>query len=462
MLSFLWSWYIKSKRYFLLFSGLLVSGGGYAQSFSELLTLARNSDPTYHSAQATVDMAAARKDQALGAMLPQLSATANTNGSRRSYNTRNNSIETEKDSYNKHAEQISLTQPLWHYANIVGWQESKLMTEQAEKQLLGAEQELMAKLVSGWFDVLSARDAKAFAQRQYDVNAHQLKIVTRGAELGLYQSPQLEEAKAKQQQSLADIASAEADYQIKVSALEQLIGPQAQLITPYMRDDAELTEFEQSALANWLELARQNNPALLAALKGYSAATYEVKKQQAGHLPTVDLVSSYGTNSQTVGGFPGQAGYDITELTVGVQVSMPLYSGGTQSAKVAEAAAQKEKARFDIEAARRAAVINVKQAWFGWQSARAKSVAGKQTIQSADAALKLARRGSDNGVKTELEVLQALQQKMTALRDYRKGRYDQITAQVKLKAVAGLLSTADVLALDALMVDGLPADDSSF
>jgi len=448
------------NRFFLLLI-VLFAPSLPAQSFSELLRLA-HSDPTYHSAQATVDMAVARTDQALGAMLPQLSATVNANESWRSYKTRDNSIDTEDDNYNKHDEQISLTQPLWHYANIVGWQEAKIMTEQAEKQLLGAEQELMAKLVSGWFDVLSARDAKAFAQRQYDVNAHQLKIVTRGAELGLYQSPQLEEAKAKLQQSVADIASAETDYQIKVSALEQLIGPQTQLVTPYMRDDAELTEFEQSALAKWLELACQNNPALLAALKGHAAATYEVKKQQAGHLLTVDLVSSYGTDSQTVGGFPGQAGYDITELTVGVQISMPLYSGGIQSARIAEATAQKEKARFDIEAARRAAVSNVKQAWFGWQAARAKAVAGKQTIQSADAALKLARRGSDNGVKTELEVLQALQQKMTALRDYRKGRYDQITAQVQLKAIAGLLSTADVLALDVLMVDGLPVDDSSF
>jgi len=239
---------------------------------------------------------------------------------------------------------------------------------------------------------------------------------------------------------------------LKRAALEQLVGPLPKLDVPYVRGAVTLADLSAERLENWLDGVEAGNPGLRAAMLAHEAAIAEVRKQRAGHYPTVDMVASYGKNSQQTGGFPGQAGYDIWLGSVGLQLNVPIYSGGTQSAKVDEALAQKEKAWLDVEAARRAAVLTAKQAWFNWQSAYARSQAGVQAIRSAYSSLALARVGYQKGLKTEADIAQADQQLRAAQRDFRKGRYDQVVAYIKLKAAAGSLSEGDVVALDALMV----------
>lgn len=429
-----------------------------AQSLAALLNLARSGEPIYRVAKANVSAAKARTDQAIGAMLPQLNANGNTNVNERSYHTRNSTVTPAKDGYNSNVAQISLTQPIWRYANMIGWQQAVAVAAQAEHQLAGAEQELFAKLVAAWFDVLAARDAAVFSAQQADALKRQWQVASRGAEIGISGQPQAEEVKAKLDQAMADVITAETDAQLKWAALEQLVGPLPQSDLPYVRGSAVLVNLSNEKLETWLAGVETGNPNILATLQAYEAAGAEVRKQHAGHYPTLDMVASYGKNSQAVGGFPGQAGYDITTGSVGLQLNVPIFSGGVQSAKVDEALAQKEKAWLDIEAARRNAVLAAKQAWFGWHAAYARAQAGAQGIRSARSGLALARVGRENGLKTELDVLQAEQQWRAAQRDFRKGRYDQLVAYVKLKATVGSLTQGDVIALDALLV--LVADEA--
>lgn len=440
--------------------GMAGFGVCHAQSLSSLLELARSSEPTYLSARTSVQAANARTDQMIGAMLPQLTASANTNTNVRDYETRGAATAAERDRYNSNSAQVNFTQPIWRYANVVGWQQAQAVADQSQHQLVGAELELVSRVVTAWLDVLAARDGVLFTGQQAAAAQRQWEIIRRGAELGASSQPQVEEARTKYDQTLSDAVVARTDGEIKQAALEQLVGPLRQLTTPFIRERAVLADVSKEKMETWLSVAETGNPSILAATKAYEAADAEVRKQSAGHQPTLDLVLSYNRNRQAVGGFPGQAGYDTAQNAVGLQLNVPIFSGGTQSAKVDEAVAQKEKARLDIEAARRAAVFAVKQAWFGWHSAYARAGAGAQAIQAARAALDLARRGHANGLKTELDVLQAEQQMHAAQRDFRKGRYDQLASHVKLKAVAGMLSTEDVATLDALFTNS-PEDSDA-
>lgn len=423
-----------------------------AQSLSVLLQRALDSDPTYLGARTGVDVADAKRRQARGALLPQVSISASTNDNDRRYKTRNSSYPPERDNYNNNTSQVTLTQPLWRYANIVGWQQAKAIAAQAEHQLSGAEQDLFGRLVTAWFDVLAARDNVLFTIQQAAAARRFWETARRGSDLGTHSEPQTEEAKAKLDQAISDALTAETEAHLKLAALEQIVGNLKNLNPPFMREGIVLEDLSPAKLEDWLAKVEVQNPATLAAMQAYEAASDEVRKQRAGHQPTLDLVASYGKNSQAVGGFPGQSGYDIKTGTIGLQLNVPLFTGGTQWAKVDEALAQKEKARLDIEAARRSAMLATKQAWFGWQAARGRSHAGQQAVKSAAAALEVARKGGDSGLKTELDNLQAEQQLQAAKRDYRKARYDQMVAYVKLKATAGLLTQADIQALDALFV----------
>jgi outer membrane protein len=445
--------------------GISVIFSAYAQgdplTFSSLLERARGGEPGYLSARADVDVADARVSQTFGTLLPQVSITGSTHANDRDYKTRSPYVPEEKDRYNGNSAQISLTQPLWRYENILGWQQAKRVAEQARYALTGAEQLLFSRLAAAWFDFLAARDAVAFTEQQAAAYEQEWKTLVRGEELGDNSLVEVEDARAKLDQALSDRITAQAEVQLKRAVLEQLAGSLEGLVTaPWLRNAAELNASPGETLENWLSGIESGNPGLLAATRAFEAATAEVDKQRAGHYPTLDLVASYSKNSQQVGGFPGQDGYDIKQGSVGMQLSIPVFSGGTQSAKVKEAIAQKEKARLEMEAARRAAALEIKQAWFLWQSGTARAQAGHQAIRAARLLLDQSQKGEALGLNTKVEILRAGQQLQAGERDLRKARYDQIVARIRLKAAVGTLSEEDVAAIDALLVPEREAESA--
>jgi len=139
-----------------------------------------------------------------------------------------------------------------------------------------------------------------------------------------------------------------------------------------------------------------------------------------------------------------------------VQLNVPLYSGGTQNAKVREAVALQDKATQDLESAKRNARLMVKQAWFTWHAGFARQTAALQANKFSTLTLQAAAKGKTSGVKTELDVLQARQQLSSAARDLQKARYDMITSHLKLQAAVGQLADVDLISLDTSLV---PAGD---
>lgn len=433
-------------------------------SLGEVFEAAQESEPGYRAAEANVAVSQARSRQALGAMLPQLSLTASANGNRRSYNTHDATTDTMRDRYHSHTDQLSLTQPLWHPANTASWHEAKASESQATYQLADAEQKLYAKLAVAWFDLMAARDEVEFTAAQREALRAQWDIARRGAELGTQSAPQAADAEAKYREASADEAAAELDHEAKLAALEQLTGPADGLRQPYLRDDATVPALVGDDMDAWLNLVDTHCPSLRAAAQAIAAADEEIRKQRAGGHPTLDLVASYGNNDQAVGNFPGQAGYGIRTLTVGVQLNVPLYTGGTQSAKVAEALAARDKALADRDAARRQAILDIRTAFLQWQSGAARAKASKSGMAAARAAWLATRQGEARGLKTHADVLAAHQQWAAARRDLHKARYQQITAYVKLRTTLGELGKDDVDELDRLFVardsGALPAADT--
>lgn len=436
----------------LLCLGMLATMPAFAApavtSLGELFSIAHDSEPGYRAAKASLDASRARTREAFGAMLPQISATATSNGNRRRYDELDAVTRTLHDRYHGDTGQVSLTQPLWRPANTASLHQAEQVERQTEYQLKDTEQQLYQKLASAWFDLMEARDAVEFTAAQRDALRAQWDIARRAVELGAQGEPQADDAHAKYEEAAADAASAEADHATKLAALEQWVGPAEDLQQPYLDDQLELPDLVGDDLDAWLARIDTSSPALRAASRAIVAAEEEVSKQRAGHQPTLDMVASYGNTDQNVGNFPGQAGYRIRTFVVGLQLNVPIYSGGTQSAKVAEALALRDKARDDLEAARRQAILNVKTAFLTWRAGLAKAHAARIAIASAQRALAVAERGSERGLKTQADTLAARQQIAASRRDMRKGRYQQLTSYIKLRATLGDLDIADVDELD--------------
>lgn len=423
-----------------------------ALSLTDAVSLARSNDPVFLSARANLTAARERSSQAFANLLPQISATASTTDNHRNYETINSKQSATNDRYNSNSAQLSLTQALWHHANWIAVTQADMTASQTDYQRAAAEQDLLLRLAQAWFDIMLARDVIVFSGTQVAATKQQWEQVKHASELGIVSGIAVEEARAKYDQAVADFSGAEADQMIKIAALEQIIGTSVVLMPPVLAENYIATDPRSGTLEQWLKLAEDNSPLVLAALRGFDAASEEVRKLSAGHEPTLDMVANYGRNAQQTGSFPGQSGFNINQNTIALQLNVPLYSGGGQSAKVAEAVAMREKAEMDVEAAKRNVRQACKQAWFGWQAGNARETAALQSLKFSSLSLNSVIFGKSKDLKTELDVLLARQQIYSATKDLQKARYDMMISQLKLKATAGGLVDTDLTNLDIWMV----------
>jgi outer membrane protein len=172
-------------------------------------------------------------------------------------------------------------------------------------------------------------------------------------------------------------------------------------------------------------------------------AQLEVKRTSAGHLPTVDLVGSYGTARDT-GSLQSGIGRETSTGQIGLQLALPLYQGGGISSREREAAANYLKSRQDLENARRTAALTTRQTYLAVINGIAQVAALQQALTSSQSALDSNRLGYEVGVRINIDVLNAQQQVFSTRRDLAVARYNAILNQLRLKAATGTLRDEDL------------------
>lgn len=135
----------------------------------------------------------------------------------------------------------------------------------------------------------------------------------------------------------------------------------------------------------------------------------------------------------------------------GLQLTIPLYEGGTTNSRVTEAIANKNKAAAELEVARRQSGTDAKQAYSAIVNGLAQIEALKSAVESSQSAVKGNQIGYKLGIHMNIDVLNAVRQLYTAQRDLLKARYDTLFQGFKLKAAAGALTASDVLEVNGLL-----------
>jgi len=198
---------------------------------------------------------------------------------------------------------------------------------------------------------------------------------------------------------------------------------------------------EPDSVEAWISRAEEQNPELRALRANLEVARQEVMKNRAAHLPTVDLVVSRSySDSENINTF----GYVNKSNTLGIQVNIPIYSGGQVNSAVRQSLAVQERTRQQLEAARRQLEVNVSKEFNSVAQGVPKVRALEQAILSAEQALSSTRKGVQAGTRTSLDVLNAQQQAASARLDLAKARADYVMARLRLKAVTGNLLEADI------------------
>ncbi|PKO92793.1 MAG: type I secretion protein TolC [Betaproteobacteria bacterium HGW-Betaproteobacteria-1] len=344
---------------------------------------------------------------------------------------------------------LNVTQPLFRRDNFVQYQQSKLIVSQADRQLMLDRQNLMLRVTQAYFDVLLAQDSIELINAQKSAISNQLEQAKANFEVGTATITDVNEAQARFDLTTAQEIAAINQLEIKKRALQSIIGKMPQNLAT-VREDLNPQIPEPTDMQAWVDLAEQNSLALAIQQHNFQIANREVERMRAGHMPTLDAVARYSDNRNN-GSASGFAS-DLEDLTVGLQLAIPIYQGGAVSSRVREAAANLQKAQEDMEVARRQADLETRQAYLDVSSGVAQIRAYEQALLSSQSQLDSTNLGYEVGVRTSVDVLNAQQQFFTAKRDLLQARYNYLISTVRLKFASGILTEADLAEVNQQLI----------
>ncbi|MBP8267862.1 MAG: TolC family outer membrane protein [Zoogloea sp.] len=424
-------------------AGLMAAGAG-AADLEQVYRDALSYDAALAGARASLEAGREKLPQGRAGLLPSVNLTGNSNWNEADYRTTGRS-----QGYNSNGWQVQLTQPLFRWQNWVQYKQGEMQVALSEAQYQLARQDLTLRAAQGYFDVLVAQDVLAAATALHEANTQQLALARKSFEVGTVTITDVHEAQSRADLSSAQTIAAESDLAVKRHALLVLTGKEPDALKG-LRKGVALSRPEPADIQSWVASAETGNYAVQAAQIGREISDREVERNRAGHLPTVDLVASHG-NTTSANAFAGFAKTDLDTTVVGVQLALPLFQGGVVNSRVREAAALRDKARFDLDNARRTAAQNARQAYLGVSSGLAQVKAFEAAQVSSRSALDANKLGYEVGVRINIDVLNAQSQLFDTLQKLSKARYDTLLAQLKLKAAAGTLGDDDIKAINALL-----------
>jgi outer membrane protein len=418
-----------------------------AQSLQALYESARASDAAWQSARAQYEANLYRAEQARAGILPQANLAAGVN---RTQFENTNALVPDRN-FNSQTATLSAAQPLYRPANWATYQQGLLQAELAKAQLTAAEQDLIIRVSQAYFDVLAAQDTLAFVRAQKTAVGEQLASAKRNFEVGTATITDTREAQARFDLVTAQEIQAENDLRVRKLALDTLTGKTDSQPVP-LAAPLQVPDPQPADVNAWVEQAEASSPAILQARTGVDIAQWETEKAKAGHKPTLDAVASYNINRNPQGSATSPLDNRSNTAQVGLSLNVPLFAGFATQNRIRETLSLEEKARSDLEAARRNVAQATRTAYFGLISGQGQVKALEAAEASSQLALDANRLGYQVGVRINIDVLNAQSQLFQTKRDLAQARYNVLLGHLKLRQANGTLTPDDLTRLNALVV----------
>src|SRR5574338_144673 len=334
---------------------------------------------------------------------------------------------------NTNAYTVQLAQPLFRWQNWVQFKQGELQAAVGELRLEVARQDLILRASQAYFDVLNAQDTLAALTSLRVASGQQLELAKKDREAGTVTITDVYEAQSRFDLATAQEIAAQSDLDVKRQALAVIIGRESEALAG-LRKGVSLQRPQPDVIGEWAQAAEGGNYSVQTQRLVAEIADREVERARAGHLPTVDLVTSYGhTSGASASNAPGVTKTDGS--SIGLQLNLPLFSGGAVQSQVREAIALREKSMSDLDSARRSAALAARQAYLGVTSGMAQVKALEAAEVSSGSSLEANQLGYEVGVRINIDVLNAQSQLADTRRQLAKARYDTLVSQLRRKAV---------------------------
>lgn len=424
----------------------------HAEDLLQVFEIATANDPTVLKAKAQADAQSYQSDRAMSALLPQIGLSLgyekSDSTSFQSVDDLSFQIKVESDT-DQFTRGVSLSQTLFDLGawNNLGIADKQAL--QASAQYDFAKQDLIVRVADGYFNVLSAIDSLEFVKAEKRAIERQLEQTKQRYAVGLTAITDVHEAHAQYDNSVALEIVAKNGVETAREQLREITGKyHAKLDMLNTETFSTVKPSKQST--DYIKLAEEKNLNLQVAKVTVDIAKDQIELAKAGHYPKLTLDARYGdslTNRNINGvSFDNQPRTDST--TIGINFSVPLYSGGATVAATNQARAFYVAASEDLEASLRAVTRNTITSYNQVVSDIATFKALEQAVVSAESALKATEAGFEVGTRTIVDVLISTQNLFNAKRNLADVRYRYVVSTLRLKQAAGTLTSDDLQAIN--------------
>lgn len=401
-------------------------------------------DATYAAARFAQQAAIEREPQARSALLPQVNASVGY--ARTNYDSETPNFST---SFSSWGPALTLTVPIVRAQNWTAVSQAKRAVVQADAILAQARQDLVLRVTQAYFDVLAAEDQLTAIGALKQAVSEQLAQARREFEVGTKTIVDTHEAQARFDQIVAQEAVARGELIVRRNALRVIIGRDPGTLVP-LRDRPNLVTPQPADVDAWARRAEDTSYGVAIARASAEIAQYETTRSRQGHWPTLDFTARLAQDHAN-GSVSSSFENTTRTSTVGVTLNVPIYSGGLTQSRVRESLALEDKARQELESARRNAAQAARLSYTGVDFGLAQVRALESAEVSAKSQLDSTRLGYQVGVRINLDVLNANTQLFVTQRDLKKSRYDFLLFGVRLKSATGELDDPDVQAINGLL-----------
>lgn len=427
-----------------LCAGFLLHGtGAMALGLMQAYQAALQNDPTYRSSYYANEAGRENAKLGLSNLLPNISGSYSASQNR---TTRVIGAQTYPEDYISRSAGVQLRQTLFNLDGWARYKQGKAQSDYAGAQFASQQQEVIIRVFSAYLDVLFRDDLLNLAKAEREFYVEQRKVNDRLFAKGEGTKTDMLETQAKLDGAEAQVLETLDNQAVARETLARIVGGEIGTLDELTPDFRVLPTDGQS-FEQWKTVAMERNPDIKALTFGQEIAHQEYKKAIAGHAPRLDFVANYSKNASDSITTVNQ---DTTVRSIGIQLSIPLYSGGAVNAQARQALAGEEKAKADLQVQVDKILTELRKDHAALLSSVARLGALEKSVASAELLIKATEQSIKGGARINLDLLNARQQYYTSKRDLAQARYNYLITSFRMRASAGTLEADDMRNMAAM------------
>ena len=417
----------------------LLPAAAQADDLLQSYNNARNSDPQYAAAESSRAVAAERPVQARSVLLPQVNGTVSWNR-----------VGTPGDARRSGGWDVGASQSVFDYGNYTALRAAKAQDRAGGFDLEAAGLSLITRTSAAYFNVLVQLETLTAAEAAETALRKQFDFASKRLEVGLAPITDVHEARAQYDAARANSILARNAVQDAYQALVEITGTPVGNLKG-LPDDFQPALPESRDVEGWVATALSENPSLKAQAADVEAAEHNVATARSGHYPPLGLRAGYGKALPSLYGNPEFTGSNDASTSVGLTLSIPIFSGFATQSGVRSALAQRDIARDQLEQQKRALERNTRNAYQALVAGISEVEARRLALVSAQSAYEASQVGLEVGTRTVLDVLNNQRTLFSAQQDYAQAKYNFLQNRLLLEQAAGTLQLADLEDVNRLL-----------